>query len=731
MFSGQTMLCGSRNVSTEPRRTLPWIVASVITASLAIPAVAQVQPAYQPQPVYQPQPAYVTPGVPGQTHPASGMMAPVGWPQGMPLQAPAHLGAGFVAPQQAGIVSPAVGTQGPAMIQQVQNTAESARQLHHLIESMPTHQEDLELIERRSQLMITKANVVRYAIADPSVVDIIQFSPKELSLLGLARGTTTLHMWFEGHTEPVIYLVKTIRDPDLNQQRKLDYGRLEQNINKLFPNSKVYLIPMSWKILVRGQARNQEEAAHILAVIRGEVINQDGGLFGNGFGNGAFGAGGVGGVGGVGGGTSGVDFLYGNGNVGNLWSSFIINELRVPGEYQINLRVRIAELNRSQARNMGVDLNVLFNDSQLLFTNLGAAAGATLGGVFENGEIGVFLNWLASNGTAKILVEPQLVVLSGRPARLLAGGEFAVPTTVGIGGAAGQTTSFRGYGTSLLVTPTVDDRDLIRVNTVAEYSDLDTANAVGGIPGTQSRRIETTVEMREGQTFAIAGLLSHKTLTEVTRIPFLGDIPKIGPLLFSSKHSTQEENELLILITPEIVRPMDPHEVPPVPGFEVTHPMDQEFYKHNMTEGSPDMGYYQLPPYGSGAVGTNVGYQHFNPGPANSMYSPQPTNPNGTGFSSPTPMQGGIPSGPATAVPPATLPPVPQDQRRGNGYGPGAMRTPVAPMNGNAPSQTMQAGWTRPTGAPQTIVPSNYTGPSQPTGNTQRTARDQGRSNRY
>lgn len=715
---------------------MPWMLASVVTMSLAIPANAQVQPAYQLQPAYPAPPAAMPQGGPAYTRPAPSMMTPAGWPQGMAPQAPTGFGPGIAAPPQTGMVYPAVGTQSPAVIQPVQNTAESARQLHHLIESMPTHQEDLELIERRSQLMITKANVVRYAIADPSVVDIIQFSPKELSLLGLARGTTTLHMWFEGHTEPVIYLVKTIRDPEQNQQRKIDYGRLEQNINKLFPNSKVYLIPMSWKILVRGQARNQEEAAHILAVIRGEVINQDGGLFGAGFGNAgafgnaAFGAyGAAGGV--VGGGTSGVDFLYGGGNANNLWSSFIINELRVPGEYQINLRVRIAELNRSQARNMGIDLNVLFNDSQLLFTNLGAAAGATLGGVFENGEIGVFLNWLASNGTAKILVEPQLVVLSGRPARLLAGGEFAVPTTVGIGGAAGQTTSFRGYGTSLLVTPTVDDRDLIRVNTVAEYSDLDTANAVGGIPGTQSRRIETTVEMREGQTFAIAGLLSHKTLTEVTRIPFLGDIPKIGPLLFSNKRSTQEENELLILITPEIVRPMDPHEVPPVPGFEVTHPMDQEFYKHNMTEGSPDMGYYQLPPYGSGAVGTNVGYQHFNPGPANSMYSPQPTNPNGTGFSSPTPIQGGIPSGPATAVPPVTPAPIPQDQRRGNGYGPGAMRTPAAPMNGNAPSQTMQAGWTRPTGAPQTIVPSNYTGPSQPAGNSQRAARDQGRSNRY
>ncbi len=673
----------------------------------------------------------------------AGNMAVIGWTQSTPMGQPgqphypqatqgnwtpqASFGPASSAPVMVppSMVAPAIGhvmdspihrTHPVSLIQPVQNTAESARMMHELIESMPKHQDELELIERRSQLMITRANLVRYAIADPSILDLIQFSPKEFALLGGNRGSTTLHLWFEGHNEPVIYLVKTIRDPDLDNQRRIDYGRLEAKINRLYPNSQVFLIPMSYKIIVRGQARNQEEAAHIIAMIRGEVISQDGGLFGPQYT-------GVGGFGGFGAGGSGLDFLYGNG-AGSFGSSFIINELRIPGEFQINLRVRLAELNRSQARNMGIDWSVFFNDSRHLITaTTGAVPGATLGGVFENGEIGIFLNWLASNGTAKILVEPQLTVISGRSARLLAGGEFAVPTTIGVGGATAATTSFRGYGTSLQVTPTVEDRDMIRIFTLAEYSDLDTANAVGGIPGTQSRRIETVVEMREGQTLALAGLLSHKTLTVQTRIPFLGDIPKIGPLLFSSKHSSQEENELLILITPEIVRPMDAHEVPPDPGFEVTYPMDHEFYKYNMTEGMPDPTHNQLPPYGSGSVGTNVGYQHFNPGPANSMYSPQPTNPNGTGFSSPTPMPGGMPSGPATAVPTGPAQPVPQRRPPINS---GAMMPDAGP-NGAA-----QAGYTQPTRPSQTIVPTNGTSNRQPMSrNTTRAYRDQGGSNRY
>jgi pilus assembly protein CpaC len=98
--------------------------------------------------------------------------------------------------------------------------------------------------------------------------------------------------------------------------------------------------------------------------------------------------------------------------------------------------------------------------------------------------------------------------------------------------------------------------------------------------------------------------------TEVTRIPFLGAIPFIGPRFFSAKVATQDETELLILVTPEIVRPMDADEVPPVPGHEVTHPSDWELYHAAMTEGAPNTGYFQLAPYGrGGGPGIDVGYR--------------------------------------------------------------------------------------------------------------------------
>jgi len=285
-------------------------------------------------------------------------------------------------------------------------------------------------------------------------------------------------------------------------------------------------------------------------------------------------------------------------------------------------------VNRSELRNAGIDWNVLFADARHnVFGSVGnAATAANLGGIFENGEITLLVRWLASNGTITLLSEPVVTTLSGHPATFLGGGEFAVPTIIGLGG--GQTTSFRGFGTSLLVTPTVIDRDLIRLNVVPEFSSLNQDNTVNGIPGTNVKRVQTTVELREGQTFAIGGLISRQTLTEVSRIPLLGDIPYIGSRLFHSKTASEVETELLFLVTPEIVRPMEPDEVPPTPPYYVTHPNDYDLFKYGRTEGTPDTNVYQIAPFGSGATyGVPQGYSLFNP-PVN--HGGYPSNVTGT-----------------------------------------------------------------------------------------------------
>ncbi|MEZ5944276.1 MAG: pilus assembly protein N-terminal domain-containing protein [Planctomycetaceae bacterium] len=491
------------------------------------------------------------------------------------------------------------------------------------IQAMLRSDQKLEVVHHRSQLVITKHKVRRMAWSDPSVIDVVQFSETELSLLGLGLGTTDLWLWFEDQEAPLMYSVSVVRDPSLENQRRLDYGRIERKLALLYPNSKVYLIPLTRKIIVRGQARDPQEAARIMQVVRTEVIAQErftGGLYGNGA-NG-YGAGYGGGAGGYGGGD---DLANGNNNgFNNLLNSIIVDELEVPGEFTINIRVRMAEINRSQLRRLGVDWNAAINNGQVVLSQAaGFAANPVLTGIFDAGDFSVVIDALASNGSVRVLEDTRLSVLAGHSASFIAGGEFAVPTIVGIGGVGGQQTSFRGFGTSVIVTPTVVDDDLIRMQIVPELSSVNGSNSVNGIPGTNVRRVQTFVEMREGQTIVLGGLFSRQENAENVRIPFLGEIPIVGQYVFNSKRATEDESELLIIVTPEIVRAMDPDQVPPLPGWYATHPDDIDFYRNNRIEGNPDLGHYQLLPYGNGqGVGEDVGYNFFNPAPQGGPIQP-------------------------------------------------------------------------------------------------------------
>ncbi len=359
---------------------------------------------------------------------------------------------------------------------------------------MPAISQSLDVVQHRSQLIVGRSNIVRSAVADPSIIEVAHYSPNELAVIGLQVGTTTLTLWFDKSREPLIYLVNTVRDPSVDERRRTDFAKLERKLTLLFPNSKVYLIPFSGKIVVKGQAHDAEEAATILQIIRGEV--------------------------GASTGTANVPIVrpaancttcqQASGKPAEQPGDVIVNMLEIPGEFQVMLRVRIAELDRSQLRRMGVDLTHLLFDGRHWAPG-GRGKSSASAGIFENGEIKSVMNGLMANGTAKILSEPVLTVVSGHSASFLSGGEFAVPNVVGVDGIGGKQTTFHNFGTSLLVTPVVLDRDLIRMNIVPEFSQLNSGNTVDGIPGIDTRRAETTVQLREGQTIVLAGLISHHT----------------------------------------------------------------------------------------------------------------------------------------------------------------------------------------------------------------------------
>lgn len=535
----------------------------------------------------------------------------------------------------------------------------------------------LAVPRRHSQVVLTNRRVHRIHATESDIVNFVQYSPTEIAVIGLRLGTTDLIMWFEGEKTPSVWEVTVVRDENIEEQRRIDFGRLERRLAVMFPNSNVYLTPIGLQVHVRGQAYDSEEADQIMQIVRTEVVrsygryddlfNQTG--FGGGFGGGGFGAGN---------GQQGGRFGGGLNNV-------VVNDLSIPGAFNVTMRVIIAQLNRNQARDANIDLNAILNNGQhTLNTALGAtAAGANLGGVYNNGELTAAIRWLTTNGTIKLVAEPRVTTLSGHPASILGGGEFAVPTIIGLGG--GQNTTFRGFGTSMIVTPTIVDRDLIRLQVQAEHSEINNGTAVNGIPGTNAKRVETTVQLREGQTLAIGGIISRQTTTTVSRIPLLGAIPKIGPLLFHSKSSQEGDTELLILVSPEIVHPMEPDEVAPLPGFEVTHPNDHDLWKYARTEGNPDQNVYQVQPFGSGSThGIPQGYSLYNPPvngpgfqsgmlapnpkpehslpPASQMHSqPAPATPTSAPPAPPEMVPPtATPKSPPAATPQSPLPPIPQ-----------------------------------------------------------------------
>lgn len=422
----------------------------------------------------------------------------------------------------------------------------------------------------RSKILKTKLPMTRVAITSPDIVEINEFSTTEVEVIGLKAGETTMTIWFaapDGTSTVLRYLVKVGANSEEQRRAEIEYGKLEARLNELFPNSIVQLIPVADKLIVRGQARDSQEAAQIIAVLGGQSVDQGGNLT-------------------MGANLGSAAILPG---AEDLRTTSIIDLLQVPGEQQVMLKVRIAELQRTAARNLGFDFRVSGENYDVAHI-IGAGAG-NLTAILDGGDVELFLQATSSNGMAKILAEPTLVTISGKSANFIAGGEFAVPTAVGVGGIGAVSTTFRGFGTQLAFTPTVLDKDKIRLQVAPSFSSLNQSNSVDGIPGLDIRGVTTTVDLREGQWLAVAGLIQDEQAGSRLRLPGLGDIPLIGAA-FGRQTTTREETELVVLVSPELVHPMEVEQLPLfLPGTDVTDPTNKEFFWHQQIEGRPDYNY--------------------------------------------------------------------------------------------------------------------------------------------
>jgi pilus assembly protein CpaC len=280
----------------------------------------------------------------------------------------------------------------------------------------------------------------------------------------------------------------------------------------------------------------------------------------------------------------------------------VINLLEIPGEQQVMLRVTVAEVNRAAARSIGVDFSILNNAGTAVFSSLtggllptaisgggssASVAGGNLPVSLDNGQVFLAIQALRNLNLARSLAEPTLTTLNGQPANFRAGGEFPVPAATQSFGGVGQGVAFIPFGVQLQFLPYITDRDRIRLQIGASVSTRDPSlgTNVGGaaiaggtsVSGLSSRTFQTSVELREGQTLAVAGLIQNNFGATTVRTPLLGDWPVVGNF-FGRNSSSSAEQELVILVTPELVHPLEACDTPPLPGADVFEPGDIELY---------------------------------------------------------------------------------------------------------------------------------------------------------
>jgi pilus assembly protein CpaC len=382
----------------------------------------------------------------------------------------------------------------------------------------------LLLTAGRSMVLATEFDITRIAVTNPAIADAVVVQPREVLIDGKSAGTVSLIVWGAGQRSQYDVVV----DPGVTT--------LQQSLNQLFPGEDIRVAVNDEAIILSGQVSSNSVMLRV-----GEIAG------------------------------------------GTKNAAKVINLLQLPGgmaSQQVMLQVRFAEVNRNALMQAGLTLigNAQrytsrsttqqfaapdFDDEQpgrLEFTDF-----LNLFFYDRKEGIGAVLKALESKGFFQSLAEPNLIAYNGQEASFLAGGEFPIPIVQGATGTV--SIIFKEFGVRLTFRPTIAG-DMIRLKVKPEVSSLDFNNGITlegfRIPALITRRAETDVELRDGQSFAIAGLLNNLVQNDSAAIPILSKLPIIGTL-FKSKSDRAERTELMVLITPRLVRPLDPDEVPPLP----------------------------------------------------------------------------------------------------------------------------------------------------------------------
>lgn len=427
----------------------------------------------------------------------------------------------------------------------------------------------LEIEVGKSIFVRTTYRVKRVSVGNPEVLDVAVLNSKEFQLVAKSVGTTNLLVW-DSQGRPQAAIDIHVGAP---------HSRLQSELRRILNSDDISVESAGNGIVLKGSVPNAVAMEQSLSLARA-VLSEEG-----------------------------------------REAKKIVNLMEVRGHHQVMLKVIIAEMSRTVRREFGTNFNGLIESggkSVGFFNFLQGLTAPTEEGLIEMSDmvnlvgtlsgfgslsnLEVFLDLLDEKGMSKILAEPTLVARSGETASFLVGGEVPIP--IAQGGAFGSiTVQFKDFGVGVGFTPTVLGPDRIHLEVRPEVSEPDFSfgTEVEGIvvPGFNTRRAATAIELGDGQSFAIAGLLRDDVIQLVGQYPWLGQIPVLGAL-FRSKQFQKRETELVIIVTPHLVKPMGPGPHP-LPVDHFIEPNEFEFYFLGAMEGRP--------PKDSGGMIGEVGHQ--------------------------------------------------------------------------------------------------------------------------
>jgi pilus assembly protein CpaC len=413
-------------------------------------------------------------------------------------------------------------------------------------------QSELRLVEKFAKILETKGRISTVYGFDPEVIHVtkVDMHPNEIRIHALAPGVTSLVLVDEKNASFTIeiFVIGDVR-------------HLQAYLKNLFPSDAVTAVAVRDSVVLRGYVTRPENIPRIMDIAKEFYPN-------------------------------------------------VINQMEVGGDQEVELKVRVIEIDRTKLRELGFNFLGNTNFAYLASTpgaliplasltntipgppNLGlnptnfAANPSLMGGVVNNNySFNMFLDALQSEQLLKILASPVLVTTNGQPANMLSGGEFPilVPQSLGT-----VTIQWKEFGVRLTAVPILLGGGRVRLNLQPEVSQKDFSNAVttGGltVPGLTTRRVNTSVEMRFGETFMLAGLTEVQDTANTFKTPFLGELPYIGAAFRRVQYQTTE-TELVILVTPVLAGAMADGQMPPGgPGMFTEQPTDRELYWYGMLE---------------------------------------------------------------------------------------------------------------------------------------------------